>query len=92
MHKLIALVSKHILGRKNYGSSGTKSTLEHSNPQALVDKNAHPGMAVYKEMVDFGEFIGYFVDKDTGEKIATSWGVIHYAKDGTHIVPAKPKR
>ena len=41
-------------------------------------------------MVDFGEFIGYDVNLDTKIKTPTSWGKIHYAKDGTHIVPKKP--
>ena len=27
----------------------------------------------------------------TGEKIATTWGKIHYAKDGVHVVPTRPR-
>jgi len=42
-------------------------------------------------VVDFGEFIGYDVDQITKEKTATTWGKIHYSKQGTHIVPTKPR-
>lgn len=45
---------------------------------------------VVREMVDFKERIGFFVSPVSGEKVPTNWGVIHYAKDGCHIVPAKP--
>jgi hypothetical protein len=50
-----------------------------------------PGAPGYKEVVNFGELIGYDVNPRTGEKIATAWGIIHYAKDGAHIVPARPR-
>jgi hypothetical protein len=50
-----------------------------------------PGAPGYKEMVSFGEHIGYDVNPRTGEKLATTWGIIHYAKDGIHIVPARPR-
>jgi filamentous hemagglutinin len=49
------------------------------------------GAAGYREIVDFGECIGYSVRLDTGERIATTWGKIHYAKDGVHIVPTEPR-
>jgi hypothetical protein len=46
------------------------------------------GMPGYKEI----EFIGYEVNEKTGEKIATTWGEIHYSKNGTHIVPTKARK
>jgi hypothetical protein len=46
---------------------------------------------ISREIVDFNEPIGYFVCPVTGEKHLTSWGVIHYAEDGSHIIPAKPE-
>ena len=49
-----------------------------------------PGSPNYKEIVDFGEFIGYDVDKK-GIKTATTWGKIHYSKKGAHIVPTKAR-
>ena len=45
---------------------------------------------VSREIVDFKEKIGLFVSPVSGERVSTNWGVIHYAKDGCHIVPAKP--
>lgn len=91
---------KHLVGHKNYISAKNKSVLEHPNPQKLVDEfagkgikdsNIKPGVPGYQETVNFGEFIGYAVDRDTGKKIATTWGKIHYAKDGVHIVPTNPR-
>ena len=49
-------------------------------------------MPSYQEVVDCGEFIGYVVNPDTGEKVATTWAKIHYAKDGAHIVPTLPRK
>lgn len=73
-----------------------RSITQHPDLQGLVNKFAGtgikegaaiPGAPGYKEIVDFKECIGYFVDRNTGKKIATSWGKIHYAKDGVHVVP-----
>jgi filamentous hemagglutinin len=90
---------KHIEGHKNY-LSDNRSILVHQEPQKLVnnyagrgfkDAGEHAGLPGYKEVVNFEEFIGYAVDSISGEKIATTWGKIHYAKDGVHIVPTAPR-
>jgi putative RNase toxin 50 of polymorphic toxin system len=90
---------KHIIGHKNYDSALNKSILTHPDPQNLIEKfagngikdnNAIPGIAGYKELVDFKEVIGFYIDEKGANRLATSWGKIHYAKDGVHIVPAKP--
>lgn len=44
------------------------------------------------ERVDFGKIIGYYVDPQTGKKHPTTMGIIHYSKNGAHIVPSKPKK
>jgi hypothetical protein len=89
---------KHIEKHKNYLEG--RSILKHPTPQRLVDnfagtgikiRNEIPGTAGFKEIINFEETIGYYVDKDS-KKIATTWGQIHYAKDGTHIVPSKPRK
>ena len=59
--------------------------------KALNVGNKQPGYSGYQEIIDFKEFIGYSIDRQTGEKIATNWGKIHYAENGTHIVPTKPR-
>ncbi len=88
---------KHIWGQKNYKEGN--SLFMHSNPQKLVNDfagkgmkvgNEIPGLPGFKEIVNFEEFVGYDVSLD-GTKTATTWGKIHYAKDGTHIVPTKPR-
>ena len=60
--------------------AGTRKRIGHSIP-------GKPG---YREAVDFQEFIGYYVDPLTKQKIPTTRGRIHYANDGVHIVPDKP--
>lgn len=90
--------NKHIENHIHYEAN--KSILVHSDPQRLVrdfagkglkEGSRLPGSAGYKEIVDFGEYIGYHVVYDTGEKVATSWGKIHYSSKGIHIVPTLPR-
>ena len=70
------------------------------NPKKLVDEFAgtgrkygshHPGKPGYKEDIDFLELIGYAVDENTRVPTPTTWGRLHYAKDGVHIVPIRPR-
>lgn len=93
---------KHLEGHRNYKPKDTKSILEHPDPQRLVKECAGkgrkvspdsklPGQPGYKEVVDFEEFIGYYVDETTKAKLATTRGTIHYAQDGVHVVPARPE-
>lgn len=44
-----------------------------------------------REVVDFQEIIGKYVDPSTGKSYDTTMGTIHYSKEGAHIVPARPK-
>ncbi|HSW72122.1 MAG TPA: polymorphic toxin type 50 domain-containing protein [Chlamydiales bacterium] len=91
---------KHILGHRNYDPSDIKSIFFHPSPNILLDKHAGTGRKKhgsggwgepgYKELVDFGEPIGYHVNIKTGEKTLTTKGTIHYSKKGAHIVPAHP--
>jgi len=96
---------KHIIGHNNFIPHDNKSIWVHSKEktQELIDRyagtgakarraNTHiPGSPGYQEIVDFEEFIGYHVNKDTGIKTPTNWGKIHYADDGVHVVPHLPK-
>lgn len=44
-----------------------------------------------KEIVEYSENIGYWLDNETKKEYITNRFVIHYSKKkGTHIVPAKP--
>ncbi len=49
------------------------------------------GSPGYNERVNFQELIGYYVVEETGEKLPTSEGIIHYSKKGAHIITAFPK-
>ena len=87
---------KHVPGHNNYQPG--RSVLAHDDPQSLLDQFAGtgdpvsgtPGMPGFKERVDFGQTIGEYVDPQTGVASPTTKGIIHYAKDGAHIVPARP--
>ncbi len=83
---------KHVVGHNNYDPTGKKSIFEHSDPERLIKKFAgtgerdprstgDKGQPGYKENVNFQEFI---------ERISTTCGKIHYAKNGVHIVPRDP--
>lgn len=86
--------NKHVITAHNYDQE--KSIFYHTDAQALLNRFAgtgrptrdiFPGAPGYRESVDFGEFIGYHVERHTGTKTATTWGEIHYSKTGAHIVP-----
>jgi RHS repeat-associated protein len=87
---------KHQPGHRNFRPG--RSEFTHKRPQDLIDRFAGKGYPVagtrgqpgYRERVDFGESIGNYVDPKTGKPVPTSKGIIHYAKDGVHIVPARP--
>ncbi len=97
---------KHIVGHPNYEDIVKRKLLpkpsifEHPDPNRLLRDFAGTGIKMngdipftsgYVEVVDFKEFVGYVVVPNTKEKIATTMGKIHYAKDGAHIVPYTPK-
>ncbi len=44
----------------------------------------------YRELVDFGEHIGIWKNKEGNLSLSTTKGVIHYSKKGAHVVPAHP--
>ncbi len=91
---------KHQPGHNNYDESKNKSILTHPDPQSLVDEhsgtgrqagNTPVGEAGSKEIIDFGEDIGFHVDQSTGEKTPTTVGTVHHSKSDVHIVPALPR-
>lgn len=90
--------NKHIPGKHNFEQGGGIWT--HPEPQKLFHKHAGKGQKVrgipgepdYRERVDFGEIIGYYVTDKSTEQLPTTMGIIHYSKKGGHIVPAAPKK
>ncbi|PEB38663.1 transposase [Bacillus pseudomycoides] len=90
---------KHIPNAPNYkqevANEKNKSIFygDNKTAQELLDKFAGKGQLLpdgKKEGVDFGKPIGKYYDRDTGQYLETTRGMIHYGKDGAHIVPAKP--
>jgi tetratricopeptide (TPR) repeat protein len=88
--------NKHILGKHNYEPG--KGVFEHKDPQYLLKNFAGKGRPAanefsintqYKEIVDFGEHIGIWKNKE-GHFAPTTKGTIHYSKEGAHIIPAHP--
>ena len=83
---------KHIPGHNNYGEG--KSIITVSKEHLIELFNVFRGTGEFhgnKEVVDFGEIIGVYIDGETGEAIETTRGTIHYKNDGGwHIVPAQP--
>ncbi len=84
---------KHLVGHNNYIKGKSVFTATMDEAQALVNKYSGTGRKVgqNREIVDFKKTIGKYVDPSTGKSYDTTIGTIHYSKDGTHIVPEKPK-
>lgn len=91
---------KHIIGMNNYANERRKG-IDKSifygtvrDAQELVNRYAGTGIwfpKTHRERVNFHQVIGLWVNPQTGEKLKTSYGTIHYSKKGAHIVPAYPK-
>ncbi|AZK47332.1 polymorphic toxin type 50 domain-containing protein [Paenibacillus lentus] len=90
---------KHIPNTPNYKqeiANGKNKSIfygDNKTAQELLDEFAGKGQLLpngNKERVDFGKPIGKYYDRDTGEYLETTRGMIHYGKDGAHIVPSEP--
>jgi RHS repeat-associated protein len=90
---------KHIPGHPNFEPARGRSELTHPNPQSLLDQYSGTGQPIggipvgqpgSKERVDFGQPIGIHSDQQTNTRTPTSKGIIHYGKNGAHIVPSRP--
>jgi hypothetical protein len=89
---------KHIRGANNF--QPTNSEWTNANPEKKLKELAGTGQKVrgvagepgYKERVDCGEVIGFFLeDGAVGPGVPTTMATIHYSNKGAHIVPARPK-
>lgn len=86
---------KHIPGHKNFQKGKSYLSISMERAQHLADKFGGTGKRKgnqTREVVDFGETIGMYVDRTTGESLPTRFGSIHYGKRGCHIVPANPNQ
>lgn len=94
--------NKHILGSHNFIPDRSRITVSKKRLEELLEKYAGtgepvadtlPGLAGYKERIDFGEIIGEFAYKEINiqKKAMTTKGIIHYDEKGfIHLVPARP--
>ena len=84
--------AKHIPSLPNFVPGKSILTINLARLQELVEEKAGTGTwtAAHKELVDFGEPIGLKVSKSTGDAVPTPIGIIHYSKQGLHVVPADP--
>ena len=87
---------KHIPGHNNYIPGRSIFLGSLADAQELLDRFAGTGKwandEMTKERIDFGRIIGTYVNSRTGEKLPTTQGIIHYSKNGAHIVPCRPKK
>lgn len=84
---------RHIPGNENYNPEKSELTISMSEAETLLKAYGGHGSNIgnNKERVNFERVIGYYKDPLTGKKIPTTMGIIHYSKNGAHIVPARPK-
>jgi hypothetical protein len=86
---------KHFVGHNSFVPGRSELT---ADPRQLVTQagSGQPigsvprGQPGFKERVDFGEDIGFYVDPETGVGVPTTNGIIHYSSRGVHIVPSRP--
>ena len=90
--------NKHIPGTNEYKNAWNNGQIKSimygdvNDIQNLLNNKAGTGdfFGINKERVDFGQVIGQYVDPDTGIGVETTIGIIHYGRNGAHIVPARP--
>lgn len=95
-------LDKHIVGARNFQQGRSIITIskeklekllfDHAGTGQVVGKKL-PGMAGYKERIDFGELIGECVFKENNieMRLKTTKGIIHYDTEGyMHLVPSRP--
>lgn len=87
---------KHIEGSNNYSGNRSKLTISESKAQELINKFAgnkgNKWQSLNKEKINFNEVIGKYYNQSNGRWEDTTWGIIHYSKDGSHLVPANPNQ
>lgn len=89
-----------IPGRRAYEAARSKGNFrsiiyrDSAGLQKLLDDYAGTGEFVSqgKEIVDFEQVIGQYVDPVKRTRMETTIGVIHYNDEGAYIVPARPKK
>lgn len=97
--------SKHFYGTDLYKSEAEKAksegralpsylTIKENELKAIINATRGKGNAMkvgnsFREFVEAGKVVGYFIDQN-GKKKPTTKLMVHYSKDGCHAVPGNP--
>ncbi|HEY4466880.1 MAG TPA: polymorphic toxin type 50 domain-containing protein [Klebsiella sp.] len=93
--------NKHLPGTNEYkiaSEAGLNKSVLTVAPDSLLPKlgtgqqvgNTPVGVPGSKERINYGQNIGNYIDPQTGVSTPTTNGIVHYGKNGVHIVPARP--
>ncbi len=94
---------RHVIGNPAYekrianGEFPSYITVNKMKIQEIINSKSLTGKVQklkdgqYQELITADENFGVFCSLVTHEKIKTNRGVIHYSKDGTHLVPTYPE-
>ncbi len=93
--------NKHLLGTNEYkiaSEAGLNKSILTVSPDLFLPKlgtgqqvgNTPVGTPGSKERINYGQNIGNYIDPQTGVSTPTTNGIVHYGKNGVHIVPARP--
>lgn len=94
---------RHVIGNPAYekrianGEFPSYITVSKMKIQEIINSKSLTGKVhklkdgQYQELITADEDFGVFCSLVTHEKIKTNRGVIHYSKDGTHLVPTYPE-
>lgn len=88
---------KHIKGTNNYKEGRSYLTISSENIQEIINNYAGTGRIIrstngvfqHKEKIMTENIIGMNVNPKTNEEIETKNAIIHYGKEGVHIVPSE---
>lgn len=93
--------TKHIKGSHNFDSGRSYVLATLKECEVLISelcgtgeslKNQETGNFKDKERVTVPPNFAVYVDSETKKEYPTRTGMIHYGKDGSHIVPAQPRK
>ncbi|EFC6552600.1 MULTISPECIES: polymorphic toxin type 50 domain-containing protein [Enterobacteriaceae] len=93
--------NKHVPGANEYkiaSEAGLNKSVLTVQPDSLLSKlgtgqqvgNTAIGTPGSKESINYGKVIGNYIDPQTGVSTPTTNGIVHYGRNGVHIVPARP--
>lgn len=94
--------NKHVPVTNEYkiaSEAGLNKSVLTVQPDSLLSKlgtgqqvgNMSIGTPGSKERINYGKVIGNYIDPQTGVSTPTTNGIVHYGRNGVHIVPASQR-